>query len=107
MRVICHDCGKPNPTRERPVSDTVGFKDTVAVCQECYDVWGQKLLKKAFPDKTKRDAVVKGTKIMTGLEKYYKDKSEDTEKDLDNTIEDAEDFLKEVDAKKQHYGAKP
>ncbi len=107
MQVGCYDCGKPNPTRERPVSDTVGFKDTVAVCQECYDIWGQKLLKKVFPDKTKRDAVVKGAKIATSLEKYYKDKSKDTEKDLDSAIKDAEDFLEEVDDKKQQQDVKP
>jgi len=107
MRVICHDCGKPNPTRERPVSDTVGFKDTVDVCQKCYDIWGQKLLEKVFPDKTKQDAVVKGAKIMTGLEKHYKNKSGDTEKELDNAIKDAEDFLEEVDTKKRHQMVKP
>lgn len=93
MRVICHDCGKPNPTRERPVSDKVGFKDTVAVCQECYDIWGQKLLKKVFTDKTKRDAVVKGAKIATSLK--------GTERELDSVIKDAEDFLKNVDDKEK------
>lgn len=69
MRVGCYDCGKPNPTRERPRSNKVGFKDTVAVCQKCYDIWGQKLLKKVFPDKTKRDAVIQYVELVKELKK--------------------------------------